>query len=171
MLRGYSHAKYRAIIAAPTALSVARRGASWPELEPPTDARAICRGGVVPQSYNFLIDTLLAIGLGRTPRGGRDDAPHAARSAPAPRCAPWLRAHEGDPSADRRAGEHRERVPRAREARPRGARALDAESAGGRSAPRALRDHRRRERGVRGLALGDARPDPGPLPRRVQRAR
>lgn len=67
MLREYSHAKYRAIIAAPTALSVARRGASWPELEPPTDARAICRGGVVPQSYNFLIDTLLAIGLGRNP--------------------------------------------------------------------------------------------------------
>ena len=34
MLREYSHAKYSAIIAAPTALSVAREGTSWPELEP-----------------------------------------------------------------------------------------------------------------------------------------
>src|SRR2546428_9090827 len=131
MLRGYSHAKYRAIIAAPTALSVARRGASWPELEPPTDARAICRGGVVPQSYNFLIDTLLAIGLGRTPRGGRDDAPHAARSAPAPRCAPWLRAHEGDARADRRGVEHRECVPRAGALGARGALGLAPASCGG----------------------------------------
>src|SRR5437899_12887388 len=118
----------------------------------------ICPGGIVQQSYNFLIDTLSRSDYPGTHEEDVDDAPHDTRPATAPRRSPWLRAHEGDPSADWRAGEHRERVPRARAPGARGARALDAEPAGGGSTARTVRDHRRWDRGVRGLALGDACP-------------
>src|SRR5260370_8854388 len=87
-----------------------------------------------------------------------DDALHDSRPATAPRRSPWLRAHEGDPSADRRAGEHREHLPRACASSARGAGGLDAESAGGGPTPRAVRDHRRREPAALGLALEHPHP-------------